>query len=216
MGERLLAEVGDLLPGAVPHTPYGMTEGLLLTDVTLAEIRAAGPGGAAGGVCVGRPAAGVTVRISALDADGRATGTLAATPDVTGEVVVAAPHVKDHYDRLWLTDRESRRGTPDGDGGTRLRTDVDDLAPGARWHRTGDVGHLDADGRLWIEGRLAHVLVTADGPVTPVGPEQRAQTVPGVRRAGVVGVGPRGTQQLVVVVETDPGARAAPGWPRPR
>ena len=203
VGEALLAAVGDLLPGAVPHTPYGMTEGLLLTDVTLEEIRAAGTGGAAGGVCVGRPAAGVTVRISALDAEGRATGPLAATPGVTGEVVVAAAHVKDHYDRLWLTDRESRRGTPDGDGHDAL----DGVAPGARWHRTGDVGHLDAEGRLWVEGRLAHVLLTADGPVTPVGPEQRAQSVPGVRRAGVVGVGPRGTQQVVVVVETEPGAR---------
>ncbi|WP_318241238.1 alpha/beta fold hydrolase [Cellulomonas avistercoris] len=206
VGEGLLAAIGDLLPAAVPHTPYGMTEGLLLTDVTLEEIRAAGDGGAAGGVCVGRPAPAATVRISALDADGRATGPLAATPGVTGEIVVAAPHVKDHYDRLWLTDRESRRGTPDGDGGARA--DVDgDVAPGARWHRTGDVGRLDAEGRVWVEGRLAHVVVTADGPVTPVGPEQRAQSVPGVARAGVVGVGPRGTQQLVVVVETDPGAR---------
>ncbi|MCC2315593.1 alpha/beta fold hydrolase [Cellulomonas xiejunii] len=210
VGEALLAAVGDLLPGAVPRTPYGMTEGLLLTDVTLEEIRAAGSGGAAGGVCVGRPAAGVTVRISALDADGRATGPLDATPGVTGEVVVAAAHVKDHYDRLWLTDRESRRGTPDGDGprGPGDGHDaLDGVAPGARWHRTGDVGHLDAEGRLWVEGRLAHVLLTADGPVTPVGPEQRAQSVPGVRRAGVVGVGPRGTQQVVVVVETEPGAR---------
>ncbi|UZN04207.1 alpha/beta fold hydrolase [Cellulomonas sp. S1-8] len=207
--EGLLAAIGDLLPGAVPHTPYGMTEGLLLTDVTLEEIRAAGSGGASGGVCVGRPAAGVTVRISALDDDGRATGALAGTPDVTGEVVVAAPHVKDHYDRLWLTDRESRRGTPDGDGATRVEvgSPADDVAPDARWHRTGDVGHLDAAGRLWVEGRLAHVLVTADGPVTPVGPEQRAESVPGVRRAGVVGVGPRGTQQVVVVVETDAAAR---------
>ncbi|MCC2334260.1 alpha/beta fold hydrolase [Cellulomonas wangsupingiae] len=211
VAERLLAAVGDLVPRAVPHTPYGMTEGLLLTDVTLEEIRAAGPGGAAGGACVGRPAAGVTVRISALDADGRATGPLTAAPDVTGEVVVAAPHVKDHYDRLWLTDRDSRRGTPDGDGATRpgatRPAGAEDLVPGARWHRTGDVGRLDADGRLWIEGRLAHVLVTADGPVTPVGPERRAESVPGVRRAGVVGVGPRGTQQVVVVVETQVGAR---------
>ncbi|MDT0166319.1 alpha/beta fold hydrolase [Actinotalea sp. AC32] len=218
--ERLLVAVGRLMPEAVPHTPYGMTEGLLLTDVTLDGIRAAGagaaaPGGAggAGGVCVGPPARDVTVTISALDDDGRATGTPGVAPGVTGEVVVAAPHVKDHYDRLWLTDRESRRGTPDGDGVTRADVGVA-VEPGARWHRTGDVGHLDAEGRLWVEGRLAHVVVTADGPVTPVGPEQRAESVTGVRRAGVVGVGPRGTQQLVVVVETDPGARR-PGLATP-
>jgi len=66
-----------------------------------------------------------------------------------------------------------------------------------------DVGHLDADGLLWIEGRLAHVLVTTSGVVTPVGLEHRAQTVEGVREAAVVGVGPRGTQQVVVVIETE-------------
>ncbi|WP_374199158.1 alpha/beta fold hydrolase [Actinotalea ferrariae] len=210
--ERLLAAVARLMPAASAHTPYGMTEGLLLTDVTLEEIRTATatqPPGARGGVCVGRPAARVTIRISALDDDGRATGPLTATPGVTGEIVAAAPHVKDHYDRLWLADRESRRGTPDGDGATRSSADVDlaGVVDGARWHRTGDVGHLDAEGRLWVEGRLAHVIVAADGPVTPVGPEQRAESVPGVRRAGVVGIGPRGTQQLVVVVEPSRAAR---------
>jgi len=46
--------------------------------------------------------------------------------------------VKEAYDRLWLAQRES------------VRT--------AGWHRTGDVGHFDAAGRLWVEGRLAHVV----------------------------------------------------------
>ncbi|MCL3860936.1 alpha/beta fold hydrolase [Actinotalea sp. K2] len=192
--ERLLAEAARLMPYAEPHTPYGMTEGLLMTDITLAGIRAAttGPGSddGPGGVCVGVPTATTRVRVSALDGQGRAVGAPGTTPHVTGEIVVSAPHLKDHYDRLHLTDRVSRHG----------------LA-GDRWHRTGDVGHLDDHGRLWVEGRLAHVMVTADGVVTPVGLEQRVETVPGVVRAAVVGVGPRGTQQLVVVAETDPVAR---------
>ena len=75
-----------------------------------------------------------------------------------------------------------------------------------RWHRTGDIGHLDADGRLWIEGRLPHVIVTADGPVAPVGPEQDIERAQGVRRAAVVGIGPHRLRQPVAVVETLPGA----------
>jgi acyl-CoA synthetase (AMP-forming)/AMP-acid ligase II len=51
------------------------------------------------------------------------------------------------------------------------------------------------------------VITTADGLVTPVGVEQRAQALDGVRRAAAVGVGPRGTQQVVVVVETEPPVR---------
>ena len=84
---------------------------------------------------------------------------------------VRAAHIKERYDRLWVTDRAA--------------------TPAAGWHRTGDVGHFDSAGRLWIEGRLVHVIVTAEGPMTPVGIERRVEAVAGVRRAAVVGVGPR-------------------------
>jgi acyl-CoA synthetase (AMP-forming)/AMP-acid ligase II/pimeloyl-ACP methyl ester carboxylesterase len=185
----LLTAATELMPNASAHTPYGMTEGLLMTDVDLDGVTAAGASSSSG-ICVGRPAASVRVRIAPLDADGRATGALTETPDVTGEIVVVAPHVRDHYDRLWRTDRLSRLG-------------VDD----PRGHRTGDVGHLDASGQLWVEGRMQHVITTPSGVVTPVGPEQRTERVPGVGRVGVVGVGPSGTQQVVAVVETVPAAR---------
>ncbi|WP_439689157.1 alpha/beta fold hydrolase [Curtobacterium sp. SP.BCp] len=192
----LLAAATELMPNATAHTPYGMTEGLLMTDVDLDGVRAASAADASG-VCVGVPAAGVTVRIAPLDADGAATGALTDAPGVTGEIVVAAPHVRDHYDRLWRTDRASRLGVAD-----------------PRGHRTGDVGHLDDAGRLWVEGRLQHVVTTPDGVVTPVGPEQRIERVAGVRRAGVTGIGPAGTQQVVAVVETDPAERR-PGLASP-
>ena len=57
----LLRRVQALMPNAVLHTPYGMTEVLPVTDITLAEIEAAGPGN---GVCVGRPVAGVEVALA--------------------------------------------------------------------------------------------------------------------------------------------------------
>lgn len=188
----LLASAQALMPNATPHTPYGMTECLLVTDVTLDGIRAAASSSDAG-VCVGAPIGANRVLVSALDASGAATGEPSDAPGVLGEVLVSAPHLKHGYDRLALTDREAARDVP-RDG---------------RWHRTGDVGHLDADGRLWIEGRLPHVLVTAEGPVAPVGAEQDAERVDGVRRAAVVGVGPAGLQRAVAVVETFAGARRA-------
>jgi acyl-CoA synthetase (AMP-forming)/AMP-acid ligase II/pimeloyl-ACP methyl ester carboxylesterase len=191
----LLGSIAALMPNATAHTPYGMTEGLLMTDIALDEIRAVHSDGA-NGVCVGRPAEGVRIRVAALDADGRATGALTPEAGVTGEIVVAAPHVLDHYDRLWLTDRASRR--------------VDGGALGERWHRTGDVGHLDDAGRLWVEGRLPHVMTTADGVVTPVRVELEVDGVVAVERSAAVGVGPAGTQQVVVVAETvEPAARTA-------
>ena len=73
------------------------------------------------------------------------------------------------------------------------------------WHRTGDVGHLDDEGRLWVEGRLAHVVTTLDGPVTPVGVEQAVESLAAVRSAACVGVGPRGAQVVVLVVVPEQG-----------
>ncbi|WEO79230.1 alpha/beta fold hydrolase [Cryobacterium sp. SO2] len=193
VSEPLLASAAALMPGASAHTPYGMTEGLLMTDITLEGIREAARDDVArgpGGVCVGRPAATTRVRISALDESGAAVGALSEAAGVTGEIVVSAPHVKDHYDRLWLTDLAATR----------------EVTPGERWHRTGDVGHLDAAGRLWVEGRLPHVITTPHGVVTPVGPEIAVSALANVARAAAVGVGPSGNQQIVIVVETIPAA----------
>ena len=67
----LLRSLRAVLPAADAHTPYGMTEVLPVTDISLAGIDAAGAGE---GVCVGRPLPGVGVRISAA-APGRAVPT---------------------------------------------------------------------------------------------------------------------------------------------
>ncbi len=180
VSRSLLHGMSRLCANADVRTPYGMTEVLPVTDVTVREIDAAGDGD---GVLVGRPVPGVDVRISAVDDDGRATGPLTDQADVLGEVVVRAAHKKDRYDRLWATERASSRD------------------PG--WHRTGDVGRLDAQGRLWIGGRLGHVITTPDGPIAPVRIEQAVQQLARVRQAACVGVGPRGTQAVVVIVVTD-------------
>ncbi|GAA1968886.1 alpha/beta fold hydrolase [Microbacterium deminutum] len=193
IGAELLASAAALMPNATPHTPYGMTECLLVTDVTLDGIRSAAAADADAGVCVGSPIGTNRVVVSALDVEGAATGPLSSQPGVLGEIVVSAPHLKDHYDRLWLADRAAERETQS----------EADSTPG-RWHRTGDVGHLDRHGRLWVEGRLPHVLVTSAGPIAPVGAEQEVETVAAVRRAAIVGIGPDGLRQAVAVVETVP------------
>ena len=180
LGTSLLEKVQGLAPQAEVHTPYGMTEALPITDISLDGILAAGSGD---GVCVGRAVAGAQVTIAALDDQGRVSNELGSVPGQVGEIVVSAPHVKDRYDRLWITERASA------------------VHPG--WHHTGDVGHLDSAGRLWVQGRLGHVITTASGVRTPVAAELAAETVPGVRRAAVVGVGPAGTQAVVVIVETE-------------
>jgi len=173
---KVLEGVAGLCPSASIHTPYGMTEILPVADVSLEERRVAGEGV---GVCVGRPVPGCRVAVVPLDG-----GTGHVPVGVCGEVVVHSPWMSSGYDRLWHTEHAAR---PVVDG------DV--------WHRTGDLGHLDAAGRLWIEGRLVHLIETLTGPLSPVPLEVLAETVPGVGRAAAVGVGPRGLAQVVLVVE---------------
>ncbi|SFS11481.1 Acyl-CoA synthetase (AMP-forming)/AMP-acid ligase II [Agrococcus baldri] len=211
IGEPMLRAVARLMPNATPHTPYGMTECLLVADITLAGVSdaAAAPDT---GVCVGTPIGDNQVLVSALDSDGDATGTPSPEPGVLGEIVVSAPHLKSHYDRLHLTDVAATRDTPAGRVGAAGAVSRPEPQ---RWHRTGDIGHLDAQGRLWIEGRIQHVIVTADGPLAPVGPEQQVESADAVRRAAVVGVGPHGLRQAVAVVETTPAARR-PGLADPQ
>lgn len=188
----LLHSIKSVFPAAVPHTPYGMTEALPVASISLPELDQAGLGD---GVCVGRPLTGVDVDIRSLDspsAGGTPTDKGQAHPASTGEmgeVIVRAPHARLGYDRLWHTTH--RASQPPG------------------WHATGDVGYLDDDGRLWIGGRLGHLISTANGPVAPVGLEKAVEELKGVAMAAVVGVGPTDVQQIVVVIQS----RAARGKP---
>ena len=74
------------------------------------------------------------------------------------------------------------------------------------WFRTGDIGEVDAEGRLFIRGRKKEMIVTADGlNVFPEDVERVITVVPGVREAAVVGAR-QGTNErvhAVLVLEPD-------------
>ena len=171
-----LKAAADALPDTRIATPYGMTEALPLTQVDLGELIAAQP---ESGVLVGQPLEGVDVRIAPLTHEGIALAPESSS-GVTGEIVVNADWIMAGYDRRWAQQFKSR--TIDGA------------------HRTGDVGHLDAQGRLWVEGRLAHVITTSHGPLTPVAIETIVAEVAGTALSACVGVGPAGRQVVVVVI----------------
>jgi acyl-CoA synthetase (AMP-forming)/AMP-acid ligase II len=176
-----LRAVAVLAPNAELHTPYGMTEVLPVSDIELTEILAAEADDPTGGVCVGRPVPGAEVRITALGFDPEELPAELPT-GATGEILVRAPWVSEGYLGLWAVERAARPGSGD-------------------WHRSGDVGHVDTSGRLWVEGRAVHVIHAAGGPVTSVPVERIVERELNIGRVAAVGVGPVGTQQLVIVVE---------------
>ena len=80
------------------------------------------------------------------------------------------------------------------------------------WLHTGDIGHLDEQGRLFIRGRKKEMIVTPEGlNVFPDDVERALVSVPGVRDAAVVGRRHNGEERVhaVLVVETAPTSTAS-------
>ena len=158
------------------HADYGATEALPATEMpgaeAMAETYAATARGA--GLCVGRPFAGVTVKIIEI-VDGP-IGTLADARELPtgkiGEVIVRGPHISPEY----ADDPASTAKNKIADEG------------GGVWHRLGDAGYLDTQGRLWCAGRLGHRIVLPTGPLFPLLCEPIFDAHPSVRRSGLVGV----------------------------
>ncbi len=198
----VVATIRSLLPADAQFwTPYGATECLPVAVVEGRELertRAATEAGA--GTCVGSVVEPNEVRIIAIDdaplADWSQARVLA-TGEV-GEITVAGPTATDSYfNRPQATAAAKIRETL-ADGSTRVV------------HRMGDVGYFDAQGRLWFCGRKTHRVETAQGPLYTEQVEPVFNTVPGVARTALVGVGPAGAQVPVLCVELQRGQSDSP------
>jgi acyl-CoA synthetase (AMP-forming)/AMP-acid ligase II len=76
------------------------------------------------------------------------------------------------------------------------------------YHRMGDLGYFDEQGRLWFCGRKAHRVVTAEQTLFTIPCEAVFNQHPQVRRTALVGVGPPGNARPVLCVETKPESKA--------
>ncbi|MBB1117476.1 AMP-binding protein [Stenotrophomonas sp. W1S232] len=197
-----VARVRALLPPEADFwTPYGATECLPVAVVegrTLEATRAATEGGA--GTCVGDVVAPNLVRIIAITdapiAHWSAVQELA--PGQIGEITVAGPTATDAYFNRPQATAAAKITETLADGSTRIV------------HRMGDVGYFDAQGRLWFCGRKTQRVETAQGPLYTEQVEPVFNTVAGVRRTALVGIGPAGAQRPVLCYELEPGVKDSP------
>jgi acyl-coenzyme A synthetase/AMP-(fatty) acid ligase len=76
----------------------------------------------------------------------------------------------------------------------------------AAWHRMGDVGYLDDEGRFWYCGRKSQRVETSDGILFTECVEAVFKQHPDVARCALVGIGSAGnaTPTLVVEAATEP------------
>ncbi|HEX8804823.1 MAG TPA: class I adenylate-forming enzyme family protein, partial [Acidimicrobiales bacterium] len=109
---------------------------------------------------VGRPHDGVSLRV--VDEHGADVA-----PGASGELWVRTPALSAGY----------------ADGG-----DLSDRLGPDGWFRTGDVGRVDADGFVWIEGRVSDMVNRGGLKVFPAEVEEVVRLAPGVADVAVVGV----------------------------
>lgn len=188
----LVEELGALLEdrGDV-FTPYGATEGLPVTSIRGREILALREKIEHGyGTCVGRAADGVELCVIPIRDEPieRWDDALRSPPFVLGEVCVRGPGITHRYARETEATRAAKI-----------------LGDDAVWHRMGDLGYLDDEGRLWFCGRKSHRVESARGVIAPVPTENVAELHPRVRRAALVGAGERGRERAVLVIEPKKG-----------
>jgi len=171
------------------HTPYGATECLPVASVSgtelnaeIEQLTATGEG-----TCVGRPAAPNSVKIIAVS-DGIVSSfddSVELPMGVTGEIVVNGPTSTDTY---WQKPEQ-----------TRLAKITD--SEGRIWHRMGDTGYFDTQGRLWYCGRKSQRVVNEHECMYADQLEAIFNVHPEVARTALVGIGMPGRQTPVLCVE---------------
>lgn len=190
-GELVARMQSVLAPAALIHTPYGATESLPVASIEGREIvEKTWPLSRQGrGICVGRALPGMEIRILACSDVPQPLWdeTLCLPPGEVGEIVVRGEVVTRAYEQ-----------NPAETGLAKI-FDRDRF-----WHRMGDLGYLDGQGRLWFCGRRAHRVETMNGRMLTIPCEAIANAHPLVSRSALVGIddpGHPGRQQAVMIVE---------------
>jgi acyl-CoA synthetase (AMP-forming)/AMP-acid ligase II len=186
-----------LAPGVEIFTPYGATEALPVCSIgsreILGETRAITDAG--GGVCVGRPVDGVRLEVIGITDEPIASWDdgLRLPKGKIGELVVQGAQVTRGYYHRPEADRLAKIADPE---------------TGGFFHRMGDLGGIDEEGRVWFCGRKSHRVETPEGPLYTIPCEAVFNTHPRVFRTALVGVGERGSERPVLCVELERGGTA--------
>lgn len=175
----LLRKTQQFCPNAKVTAVYGSTEAEPMAEISLSDIS---KGDFAGmergkGLLTGRPVASISLRVIRENwgvpippLDAAAFEQLRMPAREPGEIVVSGGHVLPGY--------------LNGEGDAETKFDVD----GVRWHRTGDLGYVDAEGRLWLLGRCSGKIQDERGALYPFAVECAALQTADVRRAALAAI----------------------------
>jgi acyl-CoA synthetase (AMP-forming)/AMP-acid ligase II len=189
----LWTDAARVLPNGKLHSPYGATEALPLCSIASDEVST----NSVAGACVGRPLEGIEVKVIPIS-DGPQTQVAGLWTKEIGEIVVAGPVVTKRYDGMPEATVMAKISFP-----KFLLSGLKNPAANAGhcWHRMGDCGYFDGDGKLWFVGRKAERVVTAAGTMHTEPCEQVFRGHPRVARCALIGLGQAGNQEPALVVQ---------------
>lgn len=185
-----------LHPEARLHTPYGSTEALPVSTIDSTRLGDTWQQTLRGyGTCVGEPVPGVRVSVIRITEGPIAdwSDDLCVRAGEIGELVVGGPVVSPAYVDL-----------PASNALSKIHHGNDIL------HRMGDLGRVDARGRVWFCGRKSDRFETPAGVLMPVLGENILNEHPKVLRVAIVGVGPLQDRIPVCCVEMKRGEKFTP------
>lgn len=199
------------------HTPYGATECLPIATIEAAEVlgKTAARTDEGAGVCVGRKFESIDWRVIRITDDpiARIDDAGELQPGEIGELIVRGPQASPRYVTRTecntiskINDKRAGASSPPSGDVTHGGGDAPAHGQNPPWHRTGDVGYLDDEGRFWYCGRKSHRVETADGELYTESVEGIFNRHPVVKRTALVGIGRRGRQTPITVAEIRPGS----------
>jgi acyl-CoA synthetase (AMP-forming)/AMP-acid ligase II len=183
--------------GVQIFTPYGATESLPVSSIGSDEIlnETSKDTENGKGICVGRPVNGLDVRIIRIKDEPIINWTeeLLMPTNEIGEIIVKGPQVTAfYYNRPRSTELAK---IPDSNGGF--------------FHRMGDTGYFDDQGRLWFCGRMGQRVITGEGVLFTVPCEGVFNVHPKVFRTALVGIKRNGKTIPVLCIELEANERGA-------
>jgi 2-furoate---CoA ligase len=118
--------------------------------------------------CAGRPGIHAALRVVTASAERRVGPDEIVAPGVKGEIIASL-------------------GSDEAFAGYWNRPDADARALRAGWYFTGDMGWIDADGDLWVAGRVDDMIISGGENIHPVEVEDVLARHPDVKDVAVVG-----------------------------
>jgi acyl-CoA synthetase (AMP-forming)/AMP-acid ligase II len=169
-------------------TPYGATESLPVCSIGSHEIlrETSGLTDHGRGVCIGRPVASIDLKVIAISDE--------PIPEWTDALVVADGEIGE----IAVRGEQVTRSYFNRDASTALAKIA--CADGGFYHRMGDLGYRDEQGRIWFCGRKAHRVLTTDKTFFSIPCEAIFNVHPQVFRTALVPVrGASGIKPLICV-----------------